>query len=471
MAEIKNPHFEDRDPGKNPGLAEDWTLEVFNAEEWRYANYQAHDTDPNYYAVERFEGGWGNDDGWIDEFEVGDLLPYDVDGGDVETFELWLGYLMIWTNEFAATDLEAATYSIIGGTADYEAFESDWGHDLPTLGTFLFYLAPWFDGVEADEDPGTGVPEWIISSNADTIRLKLADTINTFETDITITPGSYARAAMIGELQVQTDAALTAAGAPFGPGDIIWETAPGGGLRVRNAKTGGTPVYWFWIEEPTSQSAWSSLFFTLPDLVRARPASDALDRAIYGPGYDWEWFERGWTNDYLDHLWHGTSFIDGFATDPTTFTIVAASNDAFWIYLDDEAGSTYMLQMILAPGVYNLAAMIVEINTRLNAALGGAPAPYSAGNILAAVSPKGQIRIENFGGLVNVNFWLYEPTNTAWPTLGFTLDQMNAFTLPDRNSRRLDADNVAGILWEHALYDLGIRGWEGFEDPSWPPLT
>jgi len=480
MAEIKNPSFEDADPtGYNPGVPDDWTIQDFNFESWMWAPFQGG-TPVEFWPVERFESGWNNNDGFIDELEPADLYPFVVDGGDVETFEYWTsGSLMIWMDEFEDSDLSPAFYQISGGMfpafSMVEGFESLWNNDLPPNGTYLKHLEAFVDGEVVAFDPVLNSPVYTIGGD-DTILVNLTRLsgmfVFSFLSPIVLSQGTYDLASMIVELQTKTDAALVAAGAPFLAGDITWEVAPTGGIRVKNTKV-GSPTWWMRLASPGG-SAWNELGFDdvpeSPDLFSARPIpSEVTDRALYAPGFDWEWFDFGWDDDYDEYLWHGESWIDGHDAGPS-FVINGGSNDTAWIFIDDLGGSATMLQMTLTPGTYNLASMVIEFQTQLVAALTAAGPPWAAGHMVIQASPKGQIRIMNQGGIVNLNMWLYRPTNSAWEELGFEpLDEMDAFTLPDRNSRRVDADNTSGILWERAQY-AGPLYYEGFEDPGWPVL-
>lgn len=480
MAEIKNPSFEDADPtGYNPGVPDDWTIQDFNFESWMWAPFQGG-TPVEFWPVERFESGWNNNDGFIDELEPADLYPFVVDGGDVETFEYWTaGSLMVWIEEFEDSDLFPAFFSIWGGMfpafSMVEGFESLWNNDLPIAGTYIHHLESFIDGVVVEFDVVLNSPIYRIGGD-DSIQVVVSRWFGgfpqTFSTVIQLTAGTYDQAGILVELQTKSDAALTAAGAPFAPGDFVWETAPTGGLRLRLTKSDATRWY-LWMIAPGS-SAWDELGFSnvpqVKDLSHLRPLEDdSTERALYAPGFDWEWFDFGWGNDYDEYLWHGESWIDGHDAGPS-FVINGGSNDTAWIFIDDLGGSATMLQMTLTPGTYNLASMVIEFQTQLVAALTAAGPPWAAGHMVIQASPKGQIRIMNQGGIVNLNMWLYRPTNSAWEELGFEpLDEMDAIAYPDRNSRRVDADNTAGILWERATY-VGPLWYEGFEDPGWPVL-
>jgi len=478
---ILNPSFETAEPNANPGEAEDWTHGQSGAVGKRWAGYQAHDVDPVFYAVEQYHGGWGNDGAFISEFSPGDTVALDA-----ETFEDWAtpGLDMPWETEFDVGDTANSLYEIWAGTvpgyAQAEAFESLWDNDrswITTVPTYDFHLRQFQDGeAPTYEDPGTGLLSYVIGSG-DTIRVMLTRWLgfmaSTFSSDITLTPGTYSVPDMVTHLQTVTDAALTAAGAPFAPGDILWSQAPGGGIRVEVSKT----LYWMITAEPASGlSAWGSLLFTIDDNgTHWHPGlfSDVATLASYSPGLDYEMFDLYWDNDFDEVLFDLREWIDAHdAVYPLTIT--AGVNDTFWIYWDNRAGQSTMLQCVINPNTYpNAAALAADMQIQITAALIAAPVvpPMGGGEINAVANPSGQIRLINNGSAAPPGYqmWLSTPfAQDAWEDIGYDLQFWIAPGAPDFKTRRLPDF----LSRQGAQYDVvpgPAEPWENFED-NWTTI-
>jgi len=474
---ILNPSFEIAEPNANPGEAEDWTHGQSGAIGKRWAGYQAHDTDPVFYAVEQYHGGWGNDGAFIWGFIAGSTVAQSP-----ETFEDWItsGVDMPWETELDPADRFNAFYDIWAGAfpgfAQAEAFESLWDNDrswITGVPTYDFHLRQFQDGgAPTYTDPGTGLPSYVIGSG-DRIRVVLTRWLgmfpSTFAPNMVLTPGTYNVADMVTHLQAVTDAALTAAGGAFAPGDILWTEAPGGGVRVSVDKS----LYWMNTTEPTSGvTAWGSLLFTIdPRGTQFHPGdfTDVATLALYTPGLAYELFDLYWDNDFDEVLFDLRDWIDGHdAVYPLTIT--GGVNDVFWIYWDNLAGQSTMLQCTINPNTYpNAAALAADMQIQITAALIAAPVvpPMGGGEISAIANPTGQIRLINHGSAAPPGYqmWLATPigVSDAWPDLGYDLQFWLAPGVWDFKTRRLP-DFLALTA---AMYDV-VPGppepYENFED-------
>jgi hypothetical protein len=441
-----------------------------------YAAYHVETLPPNgaYTPCEWFESGWDNDDGFLQYLAQTGVVYFAI---DPEDFEGWPGYTMEWTEVFAPTDLDLAAYTTaqlppaLGTTTiDGDTFDSAWVNDEVPQGAHRYLYIDHLDGAPpAWVDPADAVAKYIVGSNSQ-LRLwlgKLAGTWSIFDETITMTPGTYTPADLVVHLQAITTAALLTEG--FGATDIQWFVLPSGGLGVRNALS----TYHMRLRDA---SGWSAIGFTLPSLCwyggaqavasHAVPYKDAdLGFALYGAGLAFESYEIDWDNGIGEYLWVGAAWIDGDASDPTSFVITLANNK-IWILLDDLGGNTALLDITLASGTYTLATMVVEVAAKVAAALVAAGVPWAPGHLAVAASPSDHIRITNQAGLVAGNSWLLEPpAASAWATLGFAIDQ--SYSNLDRHSRRVDEDVCT---WTLALYDAGANGFENFEG-VWSPLS
>lgn len=467
---IGNPSFEDEVTGENPGKAQGWIhAAVGGTPLVSWAGYQAHDSDPNYWAVERFEGGWNNDDGFKTVFEVTDLAELPT---GAETFEDWIGVPMEFDKEFEASDLEAAEFDVWdeGATTwEWEGFESLWDNDFPFApgNVYLWHFQPWEDGVEPSYiDPTTGNPAYIIGT-ADKIVIWLGkwtgSAMEVFEAEISIDAGTYSVADMITELEAKTDAALTAAGAPWVTTDLTWSQAPGGGMRIEFSKS----TYFMISAEPADSSAWSALGFTINSATHHHPIpADVLGSALYSPGLSYEMFDLYWNNFWDEVLWDQQDFIDAHdVTYPVTITLNV--NDKVTIWYDDLGGTTIVGNLTLTPGVYpTAAAMAAELETQINAWLTSEGPPHGPTDIDATTNPSGQIRVINKNlSATNLQMWLTNPTSAnGWATLGFDVADFLAPGVPDLKTRRMPVF----VAMTYADYDAGTpESVEDFEE-EWP---
>ena len=468
---VQNPDFTTPTPGLNPGRAQFWTHAEVGALSRRFAGYAGHMTTAKYWGAEEFEGGWSNDDGWTDEFSPGDTVEFP---SGPETFEDWVGYAMEWLDEFELGDTDPVDYNIYhpgDGHVPYEAFESKWDNDFPyidnmALPTFAWHFREFEDGAAPTYiDPSDGLAKYVIGS-AYIIRLwlgKIQAGIFIADMPILLTPGTYTKAAMRSHLQSKTNAALIAAGAPFGSGDLTWKVNPyTGGLRVSNTK--GSDYYMI-LASPAGLSAWTSLGFAIDDSIHHHPIpADVVEDAVFDGGMYWEPFDLFW-NNYLDEvLWHLRPWVDAHdAVYP--ITIQAGINDALEIYYDDRAGLSTTLALTLTPGVYaNAAAMAVEVEAQVNAALTAYGPPLGPGDIDATTTPDGeQVRIINNGG-PNMQMWLAPPAAAdGWDDLGFDVEIFFLPGIPDQKTRRLP-DLLAYTVAQYDTVPGPAEPWENFED-------
>lgn len=468
---ILNPSFETPEPNANPGEAEDWTHAQSGAIGKRWAGYQAHDTDPVYYGVEQYHGGWGNDGDFIWEFESGSTVALPA-----ETFEDWEtpGVDMPFETELDAADRDPADYDVWedgATTAERENFESLWDNTVPyakpdAVDVRLFHFREWEDGTAPTyTDPGTGEPSYQIGVATDiVVRLaQWAAILTEFDSTITLTPGTYNVADMVTHLQTVTDAALVAAGAPWGAGDIGWSAAPDGGLRVEITKAS----YWMILEDPSTNSAWGSLLFTIDSAIHFHPgaSTDVLTLAQYTPGLSYEMFDMYWNNYWDEVLFDLRDFIDAHDT-VYPITIQAGVNDKITIWYDDLAGATTVGQLTLAPGVYTTAAlMAAQLLIQINAWLGAAGPPFAVGDITATDNPGGQVRVINLDPAKNsTQMWFANPASAnGWDDLGFTVQDWLAPNVPDPKTRRLP-ESLGFQLAQYDVVPGPAEPYENFED-------
>lgn len=475
---ITNPSFEDGVTGGNPGEADGWTVSQWPAAAtfvFSRAGYQRHDTDANYWSAEYFDGGWDNDDGFLDSLAETGVVYYVIEGEDYESFDIdwemagWptIEIPMAFNTGFTDADLTEAVYQTEGGsgTEEFEAFETGWSNELRPDGDEIFTWVPWIDGAAPTwEDPLTGLMSFVINESFTNIHLKLDTGSDPFDTDVALTAGTYTAADLAAEMQSKIGDALDAKGGFYQAADITVTVNPAGGIRITDTKVPINGAFFMTLSDPVTGSAWSSIGFTL-DGTDAMPRGkefDTLTEASYAPATEkFEAFEDDWNNAIDEVMWTWVPWVDGYVEDTTTFDIVVNTNDTLKIMIDDFAGSDDELDVTLAAGSYTLAQMITEFETKLNTALTGAG--WAAGDIDIFQSPDGQIRVQNNSAINNGRMWFGPGVTDAWPTLGFIVG--SEFSGYDRHTIRTDEGNTI----TEALYDSAVNPHENFEG-TWSAL-
>jgi hypothetical protein len=143
-------------------------------------------------------------------------------------------------------------------------------------------------------------------------------------------------------------------------------------------------------------------------------------------------------------------FIDGSVatTSASAFAISTGINDRLSLKWHD--GGTNDLAVAIAPGIYSVASMVAEINTKVTAAAG-------SGKFSASIGPNNQVRLTTLyshGSRPRVDRCMMElldpVSDSAWPTLGFITGAVT-YRFPD------------GFLITSAKFNTTLDEYESFE--------
>jgi hypothetical protein len=145
-------------------------------------------------------------------------------------------------------------------------------------------------------------------------------------------------------------------------------------------------------------------------------------------------------------------FIDGTVLPP--YVIQTGINDILSIRFT-QGGTLADQNVTLDPDTYTAATMASEIHTKVDAALTADAGPANAAHFSAVVSPGGTVRlITAYDGSpppVPLMELLIPPSDTVWPTLGFT---------PGAATGKGTEDNFL----KSAVFDVANTLFEDYED-------
>lgn len=132
---------------------------------------------------------------------------------------------------------------------------------------------------------------------------------------------------------------------------------------------------------------------------------------------DFEDFEEDWNND----PWYPafTSWV--FGTKSENFSITTGANK-LGIKLEHTVNPDFDAVLEITAGSYTAAALKTELQTKVNAALTAAGAPYAANDIIFQVHPGDSTKLSLYNNKAGYIMRLYESSDDGWPSvLGYSL--------------------------------------------------